>query len=235
MHVYKFKNNMINTNKPHILVADDDNRIRGLLVKFFTEKNFTVSQACNAAEVRDLVKYFTFDLLVLDVMMPGESGISLASFLRKESQVPIIFLTAMGDIDDKISGLETGADDYLVKPFEPRELILRVERIIDRTKEKTSKNIVNFGNYKFDLETLRLQFKDKNIILTFSESKLLSILISNAGKIMDRSILALECGGVNERSIDVQIIRLRNKIEEDPKAPFYIQTIRNKGYVFYLT
>lgn len=226
---------MINFDKPHILVADDDNRIRSLLVKFFTEKNFIVSQASNANEVRDLVKYFIFDLLILDVMMPGENGVLLAAFLRKESQVPIIFLTAMGDIDDKIIGLETGADDYLVKPFEPRELILRVERIISRTKEKNSKNSISFGNYIFNLETSRLQFKDENIVLTSSESKLLSILINNAGKIMDRSILAHACGGVNERSIDVQIIRLRNKIEEDPKAPFYIQTIRNKGYVFYVS
>lgn len=215
----------------HILVVDDDDRIRNLLRKFLKDKGFFVSTSHNAENAREKLEEFVFDLIIVDVMMPHETGIEFTFNLRKTSEVPVLMLTAMGDVEDRISGLESGADDYLPKPFEPRELLLRVNNILNRTKEKTSK-IISFGNIKFDINKNRL-WGDEDIFITSNEAKLLKILLNANSETVLREELAKLCGGINERSIDVQITRLRNKIEKDPKKPLYLKTIRSKGYALF--
>lgn len=229
--------NSIN-NKPdlyssHILVVDDDKRIRELLGKYLKDNNYFVSTAKDAEEAAEVLELFEVDLIIMDVMMPGKSGREFTKELRQSSDIPILMLSAMAEIDDKIAGLETGVDDYLVKPFEPKELLLRIYRILSRTKkiifEKNT--IITIGNLNYDLKNNRLTKNDEFIPLTSSEAKLFSILASNIGKTLSREELADLCGGVNLRSVDVQIIRLRNKIEEDPKKPYFLQTIRGEGYL----
>ncbi|MFN7038729.1 MAG: response regulator [Alphaproteobacteria bacterium] len=220
----------------HLLIVDDDDRIRKLLRKYLKENGFLVSVAQDAAETINLVQEFIFDLIILDVMMPGKDGYTLASELKNQLTVPILMLTAMGEVESRIKGFEAGVDDYLVKPFEPRELLFRINNIISKTKiiqNKLNSNYVYFGNLKYDLANNRLTKDDITVNLTTAEAKLLSILISNKEKIISREKLAMLCSGINERSIDVQIIRLRNKIEVDPKKPYFLQTIRGEGYVFY--
>jgi two-component system phosphate regulon response regulator OmpR len=222
-------------NQPVILVVDDDNRIRKLLGKYLQENNLLVLTAKDTLEARDMLKEIQFDLIILDVMMPKENGKEFSIYIRKNSSIPILMLTAMGEISDRIAGLESGADDYLVKPFEPRELLLRVNKIIARTKDNFAENLdqVLIGNMNFDLKTSRLIQGSKVINLTYGETKLLNILASNKNIVVSREQLALECGGINERSIDVQIIRLRSKIEIDPKHPIHLQSIRGEGYILY--
>ncbi|MFV9876322.1 MAG: response regulator [Rickettsiales endosymbiont of Dermacentor nuttalli] len=219
----------------HILVVDDDDRIRGLLCKYLCSKGFIVSTAHDAIEARKLIQMFVFDLLILDVMLPGETGIEFARIIRSNYDMPILMLTAMGEVEERISGLESGADDYLSKPFEPRELLLRVSKLISRSnvKQKDNCNIVSFGDCEFNIVNNRLTKSGISIALTQAEANLLFILVQNLEKIVSRSDLASLCGGINERSVDVQIIRLRNKIENDPKKPLYIQSIRGEGYVLY--
>jgi two-component system phosphate regulon response regulator OmpR len=222
------------TAKYAILVVDDDNRIRKLLAKFLREHNFLVFVAKDTREAKDLILEIKFDLMILDVMMPDETGVEFSSSLRQSSRLPILMLSAMGEVDHRISGLESGADDYMVKPFEPRELLLRIKNILERSLSLNSqKQLINIGEMSFDLATNRLTHHDQLINLTLSEANLLSILAKNIGIIMSREGLSDLSGGVNERSIDVQIIRLRNKIEKHPREPRYLHTIRGKGYVLY--
>lgn len=221
---------------PHILVVDDDTRIRELLKRYLHDHGFFISTAKNAKDASALLQDLFYDLLIVDVMMPGETGIELTKRLREKSTTPVLMLTAMGEAEHRIAGLESGADDYLSKPFEPRELLLRIERILQRTRRNepiAEKPAVNVGVLQFEPDKGRLMNQQREIPLTLTESKLLTILVENQGKAMSRSHLAELCGGVNERSIDVQIIRLRNKIEPDPKKPFMLKTVRGEGYVLY--
>lgn len=221
-----------------ILVVDDDTRIRELLWRYLQENGFFVSTAKDAREAAEILEDFSYDLLILDVMMPEETGVNFAARLRRTSNIPILMLTAMGETEDRIAGLESGADDYLPKPFEPRELLLRIERIVSRARVQVMPAVtvptVLFDGMAFNLDNNRLSREGVNIPLTSSEAKLLAVLMENRGVVVSRAKLAELCGGVNERSIDVQIIRLRNKIEPDPKKPFYLQTIRGEGYVFHV-
>lgn len=218
----------------HILVVDDDTRIRDLLAQYLQDHGFFVTTARDAVQARTKLRQFVFDLMVVDVMMPGELGTELTASLRKTMDIPILMLTAMGETEDRISGLESGADDYLPKPFEPRELLLRIQSILQRTRTRqTSQKTVNFGPFSFEVGSGNLSFDNRHVMLTSNEATLLKTLTDQAGTIVSREALALACGGINERSVDVQITRLRNKIEPDPKKPKYLKTIRGQGYVLY--
>jgi len=218
--------------KYHILVVDDDKRIRLLLKEYLISNGFFVSSAANTNEARKALNYFDIDLIVLDIMMPGESGVSLTKAIRENSKTPIILLSAMSDTRDKIEGLEKGADDYVVKPFEPRELLLRINKILEKMPKINTRE-VKFGNNIFDLEKLELSQNDQVIPLTSTESKLLKIFCSKIGTVLSREKIAEFFEDINTRTIDVQITRLRNKIEPTPKIPIFLKTIRGEGYVFY--
>ncbi len=218
---------------PHILVVDDDRRLRDLLRKYLADNGFRVTTAENAAAARARLAGLAFDMIVLDVMMPGESGLELTESLRRDSGVPILLLTAMGDADDRIAGLESGADDYLPKPFEPRELLLRIGGILRRAGPvPPAEPEVRFGEFCFDLERGALRRRDEPVRLTSGEAGLLGIFALNPGVTLTRERLGRESRlGANPRTIDVQIARLRRKIEADPKAPRYLQTVWGAGYV----
>ena len=218
---------------PHLLVVDDDERLRALLQRYLSSNGFRVSAAANAADARALMKSMAFDLLILDVMMPGESGFDLTKSVRASSSVPILMLTARGEAEDRIKGLEHGADDYLAKPFEPRELLLRVSALLRRAAPPAQKAIaeVRMGDCIYDPERGQLRRKGKPVHLTSSESALLQFFAANAGRSFSRADLCARLGVALERSIDVQVTRLRRKIEEDPKLPLYLQTVRGVGYV----
>jgi two-component system, OmpR family, phosphate regulon response regulator OmpR len=220
---------------PHILVVDDDGRLRDLLRRFLTENGFRVSTAADAAEARAKLESLAFDLLVLDVMMPGESGLDLTQDLRRTGVVPILLLTAMAETEDRINGLERGADDYLSKPFEPRELLLRIRTILRRingaSPARAAGAPVLLGGLLFDAERLELRGPDRTVRLTEAEAALLRALAQNPGATLSRDDLAqrLDLTG-NPRTVDVQVTRLRRKIEPDPRFPRYLQTVRGKGY-----
>jgi two-component system phosphate regulon response regulator OmpR len=218
---------------PHLLVVDDDERLRALLTRYLSSNGFRVSAAQDAAEARALMKSMAFDLLILDVMMPGESGLELARSVRQGSQVPILMLTARGESSDRIAGLELGADDYLPKPFEPRELLLRVSALLRRAAPvaRQSAGPVKMGTALYDPEGARLTKGGRPVKLTSAEAALLQLFAANAGHAFSRSDLCSRLGVSLERSIDVQVTRLRRKIEEDPKLPLYLQTVRGVGYV----
>jgi two-component system phosphate regulon response regulator OmpR len=218
---------------PHLLVVDDDERLRALLQRYLTSNGYRVTAAADAAGARALMKSFAFDLLVLDVMMPGESGFDLTKSVRVGSSVPILILTARGEADDRIEGLELGADDYLPKPFEPRELLLRVNALLRRAAPPAAiaHAEVRMGDAVYDPERGQLRRKGKPVHLTSSESALLKLFAANAGRSFSRTDLCTRLGVALERSIDVQVTRLRRKIEEDPKLPLYLQTVRGVGYV----
>jgi two-component system phosphate regulon response regulator OmpR len=218
---------------PHLLVVDDDERLRALLHRYLSANGFRVSTAANAADARALMKSMAFDLLILDVMMPGESGFDLTKAVRANSSVPILMLTAKGHAEDRIRGLEQGADDYLPKPFEPRELVLRVGALLRRAAPPAEKAIaeVRMGECVYDPERGQLLRKGKPVHLTSSESALLQLFAANAGRSFSRTDLCARLSVTLERSIDVQVTRLRRKIEEDPKLPLYLQTVRGVGYV----
>jgi len=224
---------MTATDNPHLLVVDDDQRLRALLQRYLTAGGFRVTAAADAAEARVLIKSIDFDCLILDVMMPGESGLDLASDLRAQSDLPILMLTARGDSDDRILGLERGADDYLAKPFEPRELMLRISSLIRRAQGQRPPPLreVRMGQCVFDAERGELTRNGKRVKLTGSEAQLLKLFATNAGRAFSRSALCSRLNIALERSVDVQVTRLRRKIEEDPKLPLYIQTVRGVGYV----
>ena len=217
----------------HLLVVDDDARLRALLQRYLTENGFRVSAAADAADARALMKSMAFDLLILDVMMPGESGLELTRSIRTNSQVPVLMLTARGESGDRIAGLEYGADDYLPKPFEPRELLLRVGALLRRAAPAivAAHKEVRMGECTYDSERGQLRRKGKPVHLTSSEGALLQLFAANAGRSFSRSDLCARLGVTLERSIDVQVTRLRRKIEEDPKLPLYLQTVRGVGYV----
>ena len=219
---------------PHILVVDDDNRLRELLRKFLTENNFRVTSSANAAEARNILTSLEFDLLVLDVMMPGESGLELTSVLRETSRVPILLLTAMGESEHRIDGLERGADDYLAKPFEPRELLARIRSILRRVAPQGGKTLIILGNHQYDPLRQQLLGPDGPIRLTNAEARLLQVLAANPGNPISRESLQEKSqlrGSI--RAVDVQVTRLRRKIEPNPKMPRYLQTIRGQGYVLW--
>lgn len=222
--------------KAHILVVDDDTRLRSLLHRFLCDNGFLVSSAKDAAEARQLLKQYVFDLLIVDVMMPQESGIEFVTKLRKDSDVPVIMLTAMGDTQDRINGLEHGADDYIAKPFEPKELILRINSILRRMpkdEKKSSQEVVHFGLCSYNMTKKELTNQNGDTIHTTPvEQALLGILGGAFGHTFSREKLADILGGnQSPRSIDVQITRLRKKIEIDSKNPHYLQTVRGKGYM----
>ncbi|MBL6853770.1 MAG: response regulator [Alphaproteobacteria bacterium] len=218
---------------PHLLVVDDDERLRALLQRYLATNGYRVTAAPNAQDARALMKSMAFDLLILDVMMPGESGFDLTKSVRQSSQVPILILTAKGDAGDRIAGLEHGADDYLPKPFEPRELLLRVTALLRRAAPPAlvAHSEVKMGEATYDAERGQLRRKGKPVHLTSSEAALLKLFAANAGRSFSRSDLCTRLGVTLERSIDVQVTRLRRKIEEDPKLPLYLQTVRGVGYV----
>lgn len=215
----------------HLLVVDDDNRIRTLLTRLLMENGYRVTTAASAAEARGRLEGLTFDLLVLDVMMPGETGLELARSLRQTSTVPILMLTARSDIEDRIAGLEAGVDDYLAKPFEPRELLLRIGSILKRAVTPPQKAIesVRFGEFTFHLDRGELTREGEMVRLTEREREMLRTLSEEPGGTVPR--LALAGGGAtSERAVDVQVNRLRRKLERDPANPIYLQTVRGIGY-----
>jgi two-component system phosphate regulon response regulator OmpR len=227
-------------DEPHLLVVDDDARIRELLRRYLAGSGFRVTIAGDAAEARAKLASMEFDLVVLDVMMPGENGFDLTQSLRKTEplrptgRTPILLLTAMAEPEDRITGLEHGADDYLSKPFEPRELVLRIRNILQRVPASAEVGRQRrFGAFRFDLERTELFRGEEPVHLTAAEAALLSSLMRRAGEPVSREALADEAQfSGNVRTVDVQMTRLRRKIERDPKFPRYVQTVRGTGYVF---
>lgn len=221
---------------PHLLVVDDDSRIRSLLSRFLTGNGYRVTTAASAAEARGRLEGLTFDLLVLDVMMPGESGLDLARSLRTRSSVPILMLTARSEAQDRIAGLEVGADDYLGKPFEPRELLLRVGSILKRAAPAPQKAIeeVRFGEFSFHLGRGELARNGEPVRITERERDMLRALAEAPGDTVPRLALAGN-GTASERAVDVQVNRLRRKIERDPTNPVHVQTVRGIGYRLVVT
>ena len=222
--------------KPHILVIDDDRRIRELLQSYLADNGFRVSVAPTAAVARDKMRGLTFDLLILDVMMPGESGTALAQSLRgAQERIPILMLSALSEIEDRISGLMAGSDDYLPKPFEPRELLLRVQNLLRRSAPPADQRVdVRFGDCLFNITRGKLRRNGELVKLTTRERELLRLFIQNAGKPITRAELSPDGAEDNARTVDVQINRLRQKIEEDPSNPVYLQTVRGAGYTLHV-
>lgn len=223
----------------HLLVVDDDERIRGLLQKFLMRHDFLVSIARDAAQARRLLAGLEFDLIVLDVMMPGEDGITLTRDLRARMATPILLLTAKGEAMNRIDGLEAGADDYLVKPFEPKELLLRINAILRRVpaaKADSAPKMLYLGAVRYDIERGELWRGPDPVRLTATEAQLMRVFAAAAGEAVSRERLVGdlgpgEAGGAKERAVDVQITRLRRKIETDPRQPRYLQTVRGAGYL----
>ncbi|EJF78698.1 Transcriptional regulatory protein OmpR [Candidatus Bartonella washoeensis] len=217
---------------PHLLVIDDDTRIRNLLFQFLMKNGFRVSVAANAGEARRQLASLDFDLLIVDVMMPGENGIDLTHSLRQTKDVPILMLTALSEIDNRIHGLEAGADDYLAKPFDPRELLLRINAILRRGFSPNQPKIeqIVFGPYIFSISRRELKKEGKVIKLTDKEQEMMVIFAENAGDTIPRHKFAMNDNNIGERAIDVQINRLRHKIEKNPAIPTWLQTVRGIGY-----
>ena len=218
----------------HILVVDDDDGIRLLVQQYLTKQNFLVTTASNAEEALEKTSLIKFDLIVLDIMMPGKSGLELTKENKKKINTPIILLTAKGEANERVEGLESGADDYLPKPFEPRELILRIENIIHKTKKNDQKRIIKFDNIKIDLNKLLIIQNDKEFKINNTEKIILEKMINEPGVTFSREDIGRLIDIDKERSIDVIITRLRKKIEIDPKKPKYLQTLRGAGYVLWI-
>ncbi|MFO1243194.1 MAG: response regulator transcription factor [Rickettsiales bacterium] len=218
---------------PHILVVDDDKRLRELLTKFLREEGFLVTPAIDAKDARKKQQYFDVDLIVLDRMMPGENGVEFARSVRQISTVPILMLTAMGEVEARIDGLEAGVDDYLSKPFEPKELLLRIRSILKRSAPNVIAQDVQIGQLRFDLKKAQLWKGEEHVYLTESETQLILALINRQGETLSRQELARLSGDsdANERSVDVLVTRLRKKIEPNPAKPLYLHTVRGVGYV----
>jgi two-component system phosphate regulon response regulator OmpR len=219
-------------NAPHILVVDDDSRIRDLLARYLQDHGFRVTTAVDAASARATMRSLSFDLLILDVMMPQESGLDFARALRSSSPVPILMLTARAEPEQRIEGLETGVDDYLAKPFEPRELLLRVSNVLKRGAAGQASGEVRMGDFVFHIARGELKRDNETIRLTERERDLLRYFAQRPGMPVPRHELAKSDSG-GERAVDVQINRLRRKIENDPANPVYLQTVRGKGYILY--
>lgn len=221
---------------PHLLVVDDDRRIRSLLQTFLMENGFRITAAASAAEAREKMRIMAFDLVVLDIMMPGEDGLSLTQALRAGGNgVPVLMLSALAEPSDRIAGLETGSDDYLAKPFEPRELLLRIQGLLRRQSQTVpARTEVTFGPFTFHLQRGELRRNAEAVRLTSREREFLRTLAANAGNPVARGELAAEGSEEGARSVDVQINRLRQKIEDDPSEPVYLQTVRGAGYVLHV-
>jgi len=220
--------------KAHILVVDDDDGIRELVKQFLNNNNYLVTTAKSAEDALDKVKIIKFDLIVLDIMMPGKSGLEFTNENKKKLDTPIILLTAKGEVSERIEGLEIGADDYLAKPFEPKELILRINNILNKTKNEDLKRIIEFGSIKIDLNKLFIYKNQQSLKINNTEKIILEKMINSPGKIFQREEIGNLIDLDKERSIDVIITRLRKKIEENPKSPKYLQTIRGEGYVLWI-
>ena len=218
----------------HILVVDDDDGIRNLLKKYLSEKNFLITTASSAEDAQEKILAIKFDLIVLDIMMPGQSGLDFISQNRGKINTPVILLTAKGQPDERIEGLEIGADDYLPKPFEPRELVLRIKNILVKTKIRSTKRLIEFDNITIDLNKLIIQKKSEQFKINNTEKIILEKMINSQGEIFSRDYIGNLIDIDKERSVDVIITRLRKKIEIDSKKPKYLQTIRGSGYVLWI-
>tara|TARA_B100000767_G_scaffold257209_1_gene264907 strand:- start:506 stop:1183 length:678 start_codon:yes stop_codon:yes gene_type:complete len=218
----------------HILVVDDDDGIRSLVKKYLSENNFLVTTANSAEDAAEKTLIIKFDLIVLDIMMPGKNGLEFTQEHKSKIDTPIILLTAKGEAEERVRGLETGADDYLPKPFEPKELVLRIKNIINKTKKNNQKRVIEFGNIEIDLNRLLIIQNDKKFKINNTEKIILEKMINSPGKTFSREVIGRLIDLDKERSIDVIITRLRKKIEIDPKNPKYLQTLRGAGYVLWI-
>ena len=218
----------------HILVVDDDDGIRSLVKQYLNENNFLVTTAKNAEDAKEKTKIIKFDLIVLDIMMPGKSGLDFTKENKIKLNTPIILLTAKGEASERVFGLETGADDYLPKPFEPKELVLRIKNILNKTNNLNTKRVIEFGSIKIDLNKLFITNENKQYKINNTEKKILERMINLPGQIFSREEIGNIIDLEKERSIDVIITRLRKKIEENPKNPRYLQTVRGEGYVLWI-
>jgi len=225
----------MDNSKIHILIIDDDDKIKELLKQYLKNNNFIISTAINATDAEEKLKIFKFDMAVIDIMMPGKDGLQLTKEIRENLDLPIILLTAKGEAEDRIKGLEIGAEDYLAKPFEPKELLLRISNIIRRIKKnKNTIDLIKIGKVFINVHKMVIQ-KDKKIIkINTSEKTLLENMINSAGKTFSREEISRITNLTQERSIDVLVTRIRKKIEPDPKNPKYLQTVRGSGYVLWL-
>ena len=221
-------------NKNHILIVDDDDRIRNLLKDYLSENNYIVSTAENADQAKERLNYIKFDIIILDVMMPGQNGYELTKEIKKEIKIPIILLTAKGEVENRIKGLEIGADDYLGKPFEPKELLLRIKNIINKSNKIDIKTKHKIGNAEIDLNKMTVYLNNNSKKINNSEKKVLMEMLANPGTTFSRDEIRKISGITQERSIDVMITRLRQKLELNPKNPKYLQTIRGSGYVLWI-
>jgi two-component system phosphate regulon response regulator OmpR len=224
----------MNKFNAHILIVDDDDRIRELVKQYLNENNFLVTTAANAEEAKEKILIIKFDIIILDIMMPGQSGLEFTLENKNKINTPIILLTAKNEPNERIEGLEIGADDYLVKPFEPKELILRIKNILNKTRNENIKRIVSFGLVKIDLNKLLIIKDSKESKINNTEKKILEKMINEPGKQFSREEIGRLINLDKERSVDVVITRLRKKIEENPKNPKYLQTIRGTGYVLWI-
>ena len=220
--------------KSHILVVDDDDRIRELVKEYLNENDFIVTTASNSEEAKTKLGYFKYDMMVLDVMMPGQTGFELTKENKKRLNIPIILLTAKGEVENRVHGLELGADDYLGKPFEPKELLLRIKNIIKKSKRIDLSKINLIGEAKIDLNKMSIDLKNKIKKINNTEKRVLIEMLANPGKTFSRTEIGKISNIAQERSIDVMITRLRQKIEISPKHPKYLQTIRGSGYVLWI-
>ena len=218
----------------HILVVDDDDGIRDLVKKYLNENNFLVTTSNNAENASEKIKIIKFDIIVLDIMMPGKNGLEFIEEHKSNINTPIILLTAKGDADERVAGLEIGADDYLTKPFEPKELVLRIKNILNKTKTIEQKRIVEFSNIKIDLNKLLIHKESEEFKINNTEKIILERMINNPGKTFSREDIGKLINIDKERSVDVIITRLRKKIELDPKNPKFLQTLRGSGYVLWI-
>ena len=221
-------------SKKHILIVDDDDRIRNLLKDYLTENNYIVSTAENADQAKERLQYLKFEIIILDVMMPGQNGYELTKEIKKQSKIPIILLTAKGEVENRIKGLELGADDYIGKPFEPKELLLRIKNIINKNIKINLKSIHYVGSAEVDLNKMTISLNNNLKKINNSEKKVLIEMLANPGTTYSREEIGKISGISQERSIDVMITRLRQKIELNPKNPKYLQTIRGTGYVLWI-
>ena len=220
--------------KAHILIVDDDDRIRELVKQYLNKNDYLVTTAGSAEEAKDKTNIVKFDIIILDIMMPGQSGLDFISENKKKINTPIILLTAKGETSERIEGLETGADDYLAKPFEPKELILRIKNILDKTKGTKRRRVVNFSNINIDLNKLLIIKNNKEFKINNTEKIILERMINSPGETFSREEIGRLINIEKERSIDVIITRLRKKIENDPKNPKFLQTVRGTGYVLWI-
>ena len=219
---------------PHILIVDDDDKIRDLLKDFLTENNFLVSTAADAGEALEKLNFISFDLIIIDIMMPGMSGYDLTKKIRESTLVPLIHLTAMGETKNVIHGLEIGADDYIGKPFEPKELLLRIKNILNKISKKLNKEKIQLDSLILDLKNGKIIGGGKDLSLNDNEIKILSVLSSSPGESFSRELLIKTLGFTQERTLDVCVNRLRKKIEKNPKIPKFLKTKRGSGYVLWI-